>query len=233
MVEEASGLGHQHRDISGGWARAAVFGVSDGLVSNVALILGFAGASAAGGTVRLAGIAGLVAGAVSMAAGEYVSVRAQAELLERELAIERHSLRHNPEWEVRELVRIYVERGFDADVAEAMARNAMATPELALETHAREEIGVDPDSLGSPWLAAGASFVAFAIGAVVPLLPWFFTEGDAAIGASVVLGAVAAFTVGLVLGAFTGRSRLYSAMRQLGIAAGAAVITSAIGNWVG
>ncbi len=213
--------------------RAAVFGVSDGLVSNVALILGFAGASAAADTVRLAGIAGLVAGAVSMAAGEYVSVRAQAELLQRELDIERHSLHHHPELEVQELIGIYTERGFDADVAEAMARNAMATPELALETHAREEIGVDPESLGSPVLAALASFVAFAIGAVVPLLPWFFSDGDGAIVASVALGACAAFGVGLALGSFTGRSKLYSAARQLFIAAVAAGVTTVIGYWVG
>lgn len=213
--------------------RAAVFGVSDGLVSNVSLILGFAGASAAADTVRLAGIAGLVAGAVSMAAGEYVSVRAQAELLQRELDLERHSLHHNPELEVQELVGIYVARGFDADVAEAMARNAMSTPELALETHAREEIGVDPASLGSPHLAAIASFLAFAVGAIVPLLPWFWSEGSVAVVASVGLGASASFAVGLALGAFTGRSKLYSASRQLAIAAVAAGVTTAIGYWVG
>jgi len=213
--------------------RAAVFGVSDGLVSNVSLVLGFAGAQAAGDTVRLAGIAGLVAGAVSMAAGEYVSVRAQAELFERELAVERHSLHHHPELEVQELTGIYVERGFDAHVAQAMARNAMATPELALETHAREEIGVDPASLGSPILAAVASFLAFTIGAVIPVLPWFWAEGTAAIVASVVLGAAAAFGVGLALAGFTGRSRLFSAARQLLIAAIAAGVTSAIGYWVG
>lgn len=213
--------------------RAAVFGVSDGLVSNVALILGFAGASAAADTVRLAGVAGLVAGAVSMAAGEYVSVRAQAELLQRELDIERHSLHHHPEDEVQELIGIYVERGFDPGVAEAMARNAMATPELALETHAREEIGVDPESLGSPHLAALASFVAFAIGAIVPLVPWFWMHGTSAIITSVVLGAVAAFGVGLALAGFTGRSKLYSASRQLLIAALAAGATTVIGYWVG
>ncbi|HET8931036.1 MAG TPA: VIT1/CCC1 transporter family protein [Acidimicrobiales bacterium] len=233
MIDDAPSLGHQHRDISGGWMRAAVFGVSDGLVSNVSLILGFAGASAAVDTVRLAGIAGLVAGAVSMAAGEYVSVRAQAELLQRELDLERHSLHRNPELEVQELIGIYTKRGFDADVAEAMARNAMATPELALETHAREEIGVDPESLGSPVLAAFASFVAFTLGAVLPLLPWFWIDGTGAIIASVVLGAVGAFGVGLALGSFTGRSKIYSASRQLLIAAIAAAVTTAIGYWVG
>jgi VIT1/CCC1 family predicted Fe2+/Mn2+ transporter len=233
MVDEIPSLGHQHRDVTGGWMRAAVFGVSDGLVSNVSLILGFAGASAAGDTVRLAGIAGLVAGAVSMAAGEYVSVRAHTELLQRELDVERHSLHHNPELEVQELMGIYEKRGFDADVAEAMARNAMATPELALETHAREEIGVDPESLGSPGLAAIASFLAFTVGAVLPLLPWFWSEGSAAIIASVGLGALGAFGVGLALASFTGRSKLYSASRQLLIAAFAAAATTASGYWVG
>lgn len=213
--------------------RAGIFGVSDGLVSNVSLILGFAGADAAADTVRLAGIAGLVAGAVSMAAGEYVSVRAQTELLQRELDIEAHSLRHHPEAEVDELTRIYVERGVDPDVAEAMSRNVMATPELALETHAREEIGVDPASLGSPHLAALASFIAFAVGAVIPLIPWFIGSGWGAVVASAVLGALAAFTVGLALAGFTGRSRWFSALRQLAIAAAAAGVTTLIGFWVG
>lgn len=213
--------------------RAAVFGVSDGLVSNVSLILGFAGATAGAEMVRLAGIAGLVAGAVSMAAGEYVSVRAQTELLQRELDVEAHSLRHFPDDEVRELTQIYVDRGIPGEVAQAMATAAMATPELALETHVREEIGVDPSSLGSPHLAALASFVAFALGAVIPLVPWFFATGSAAIVASVVSGGVAAFGVGAVLAAFTGRSRWFSACRQLAIAALAAGVTTLIGFLVG
>lgn len=213
--------------------RASIFGVSDGLVSNVALILGFAGASAAAPTVRLAGIAGLVAGAVSMAAGEYVSVRAQVELFQRELAVEAASLRHQPEAEVNELTGIYVARGIDPDVAEAMARNVMDSPELALQTHVREEIGVDPTSLGSPVLASLASFVAFAFGAAIPLLPWFFTHGSTAITISVVAGSVTAFGVGWALAGFTGRSRLFSALRQFAIAALAAGVTTIIGYWVG
>lgn len=213
--------------------RAAVFGVSDGLVSNVSLILGFAGASAAVETVRLAGLAGLVAGSVSMAAGEYVSVRAQAELFERELDIERRALRHYPELEVAELTEIYEHRGIEAEIADAMARSAMATPELALETHAREELGIDPTSLGSPWLAAIASFLAFTVGAIIPLVPWYLTSGGTAIVESAVLGGITAFVVGLALAGFTGRSKLFSAFRHLGIAAFAAGVTTLVGHWVG
>ena len=224
---------HTHRDISGGWARAAVFGVSDGLVSNVSLILGFAGASATVDNVRLAGMAGLVAGAVSMAAGEYVSVRAQAELLEHELEKERLSLHHHPEFETAELTKIYVDRGIEPDVAGAMARSAMSNPELALETHAREELGINPSSLGSPVAAAAASFVAFAIGAVLPLVPWFVTSGSAAIVASVLLGALVALVVGWALAGFTGRSKVFSALRQLGIAVVAAGATTLVGHFVG
>lgn len=222
-----------HRDIHGGWARAAVFGISDGLVSNVSLILGFAGAKAATADVRLAGIAGLVSGAISMAAGEYVSVRAQSELLQRELDMERRELHRNPELEVMELTGIYVARGHDAEVAEAMARSAMATPELALETHAREELGIDPKSLGSPPAAAVASFVAFTIGALMPLIPWFLTSGTAAIVSSVVVGALVAIAVGAALAGFTGRSPLFSAFRQLAIATFAAGATTTIGYLIG
>lgn len=224
---------HTHRDLSGGWARAAVFGVSDGLVSNVSLILGFAGANASTSSVRLAGLAGLVAGAVSMAAGEYVSVRAHTELLEHELEKERLSLNRHPESEIAELTNIYVDRGIDKDVAGAMARSAMSDPQLALETHAREELGINPSSLGSPFAAAGASFVAFAIGALLPVLPWFITSGAAAIMASVIVGALIALAVGWALAGFTGRSKILSALRQLGIAVVAAGATTLVGHFVG
>src|SRR4051795_10557080 len=185
---------HHHRDVQGGAARAAVFGVSDGLVSNVSLILGVAGAVATTdpGIVRLAGVAGLVAGAFSMAAGEYVSMRAQTELLERELEIERREIHRRPENERRELAAIYRSRGAESGTADKLAREMMRDPELALETHAREELGIDPASLGSPVRAAVSSFVAFGIGAVVPLIPWFFTAGYAAVVASVIVGSIAA-----------------------------------------
>jgi VIT1/CCC1 family predicted Fe2+/Mn2+ transporter len=224
---------HHHRDVQKGSARAAVFGVSDGLVSNVSLILGVAGADPAPGVVRLAGLAGLIAGAVSMAAGEYVSMRAQAELFERELEIERRELRRAPHAETIELSKIYESRGVQPTRARALAEEMMRDPDLALETHAREELGIDPDSLGSPWSAAISSFIAFTIGALVPLVPWFFATGTAATIASVILGAVAAVVVGVALAGLTGRSPLWSGSRQLAITAGAAAVTFAVGKVVG
>jgi VIT1/CCC1 family predicted Fe2+/Mn2+ transporter len=226
---------HHHRDVQGGNARAAVFGISDGLVSNVSLILGVAGAAARSGPglVRLAGMAGLVGGAFSMAAGEYVSMRAQTELIERELELERRELHRRPEKERRELAAIYKSRGVEDDTADALAHQIMRDPEVALETHAREELGVDPSSLGSPIGAATSSFIAFSIGAVVPLLPWFFSKGYPAVVLSVTLGIVAALVVGAALAQFTGRSPLRSALRQLLIAALAASVTYGIGALVG
>ncbi len=224
---------HHHRDIKGGTARAAVFGVSDGLVSNVSLILGVAGANPGAGVVRLAGLAGLIAGAVSMAAGEYVSMRAQAELLERELDMERIELRRNPHVETAELTQIYQSRGMDPDRARELAEEMMANPDLALETHAREELGIDPHELGSPVGASVSSFVAFALGALLPLLPWFFARGGGATVASVVLGALGAIGVGIALSRFTGRSAAVSAGRQLLIATVAATVTFAVGSAVG
>src|SRR5436305_11513596 len=218
---------HHHRDVEGGAARAAVFGVSDGLVSNVSLILGVAGAVASTnpGFVRLAGLAGLVAGAFSVAAGEYVSMRAQSELLERELELERREIRRRPENERRELAAIYRSRGVDPSMADDMATELMRDPEVALETHAREELGIDPGSLGSPVGAAVSSFLAFCIGGAIPLMPWFFTEGTTAVVLSVTFGAIAAIIVGALLAQFTGRSPLRSALRQLFIAAVAATVT--------
>ena len=224
---------HHHRNIQGGAARAAVFGMSDGLVSNVSLILGVAGANPAPGVVRLAGLAGLVAGAFSMAAGEYVSMKAQAELLERELELERIEIRRRPETERRELAGIYRARGVDPEVAEELASEMMRNPDLALETHAREELGIDPSELGSPLKAAFSSFLAFAVGAVVPLVPWFVSRGVAATIGSVIVGALSAIGIGVALSAFTGRPWLRSALRQLVIAAAAAGITFAIGSAVG
>ena len=144
---------HRHRNVQGGTARAAVFGVSDGLVSNVALILGIAGASTDPTFVRVAGVTGLLAGAISMAAGEYVSLKARAELVERELAIERASIAENPEAETAELAAIYVERGLTPEQAKVVAAELMSDPEVALDVHARQELGVDPTQLGSPLAA--------------------------------------------------------------------------------
>jgi len=224
---------HHHRDLHGGTARAAVFGVSDGLVSNVSLILGVAGANPAPGVVRLAGLAGLIAGAVSMAAGEFVSMKAQGELLERELDMERIELRRNPQVETMELSQLYADRGIQPDRARALAEDVMRDPDLALEAHAREELGINPNALGSPRGAAGSSFVSFTLGAALPLLPWFFAHGAVAVLASVILGAVGAVCVGLALARFTGRPPLRLAVRQLAIAAVAAAVTSAVGALVG
>lgn len=231
--QHANHMVHDHRDVQGGWARAAVFGVSDGLVSNVALILGVAAAGPEASTVLVAGVSGLLAGAASMAAGEYVSVRAQAELVERELAIERVSIAEKPRAETRELAAIYEARGIDKEQAESMASAVMADPDIALEVHAREELGVDPEAVGDPIAAAGSSFVAFAIGAALPLVPWFLSEGTIAIVTSIIVGIVAAATVGLVLARFTERSKLKTAGRQVGLAAAACLLTWLIGSLLG
>jgi vacuolar iron transporter family protein len=224
---------HHHRDVRSGSARAAVFGVSDGLVSNVSLILGVAGADPGAGVVRLAGLAGLIAGAVSMAAGEYVSMKAQNELLQRELDVERRELHRNPHVETVELTQIYQSRGIDPDRARELAEDIMRDPDLALETHAREELGIDPKQLGSPEGAAVSSFAAFAIGALVPLLPWFFGSGRGAVAASVVLGLVSCAVVGGLLARFTGRSVLFSAGRQMAIGIIAGTVTFVVGALVG
>lgn len=224
---------HRHRSVSTGGARAAVFGASDGLVSNVALILGVAAAEPVEGIVRLAGLSGLVAGAVSMAVGEYVSMRSQAELYERELTVEREAQRKNPELEELELAKIYESRGVEPDVAAELAAAMMADPEIALEVHAREELGFDPDQLGSPIAAAASSFVAFSLGALLPLIPWLFTGGTGAIVASVVLGVVGALGLGITVGVLSMRSPIYAGLRQLGLAAVATAATMAIGSLVG
>ncbi|MDQ1445235.1 MAG: vacuolar iron transporter family protein [Acidimicrobiaceae bacterium] len=224
---------HHHRNIQGGTARAAVFGISDGLVSNVALVIGVAGAHPAASVVRLAGVVGLLGGAFSMAAGEFNSMQAQRELLERELEIERKELHRRPENERRELVQIYRSRGVDKELAEELATEMHRDPDLALETHAREELGIDPAELGSPGSAALASFITFAIGAVIPLMPWFFAQGTTAIWLSVALGLVASLAVGVGLSAFTGRSWLRTAARQLVVGVFAAGVPYLIGRAVG
>jgi vacuolar iron transporter family protein len=224
---------HHHRDIRGGGARAAIFGVSDGLVTNVSLVLGIAGASPGGSIVRLAGVAGLVAGAFSMAAGEFISMTAQRELLQRELDIEREALADNPRAESKELQGMYERRGIDPGVARDMVDQVMQDPELALETHAREELGISAAHLGSPVQSALSSFVTFAIGAFIPLLPWLITRGTVAIVWSIVLGALASLIVGAILAAFTERPLVKSAVRQLLITATAAAVTYGIGRAIG
>ena len=224
---------HRHRDVQGGAARAAVFGISDGLVSNVALILGIAGASTDPTFVRVAGVSGLLAGAISMAAGEYVSLRAQAELVERELDIERRSIAENPEAETAELAAIYRERGLDPDHAKQVAEGLMADPEVALDVHAREELGVNPTQLGNPMVAAASSFGSFALGAFVPLVPWLGGGGNNAVWASVILGLSVAALVGAVLARLTERSVVRTVARQLLVVGGACGATYLIGTALG
>jgi vacuolar iron transporter family protein len=224
---------HTHRDVRGGGARAAVFGLSDGLVTNISLVLGVAGASPGGQVVRLVGVAGLVAGAFSMAAGEYLSMTAQRELMERELEVERASLSQSPEGEALELRGMYEQRGIDPEVARDMVHEVMADPQLALETHAREELGISPEHLGRPLQSALSSFFTFALGAFIPLVPWLVAKGNGAIVASAVLSALAAVAVGVVLAAFTQRPMVRSALRQLVITAGAAAVTYGVGRGIG
>jgi VIT1/CCC1 family predicted Fe2+/Mn2+ transporter len=224
---------HHHRDVQGGAARAAVFGVSDGLVSNMGLILGVAGADPAPGVVRLAGLAGLLAGAVSMAAGEYNSMRVQFELLERELAIEARELQRRPDHETAELTRVYEARGLAPDRAHEVASALMHDPAAALEVHAREELGIDPANLGSPRAAAMSSLASFAVGAVVPLVPWFVAAGMAATVASLVLGVVAAVVVGGLVARSTARPIGRAMVRQVLFTVVPAAITFALGRVLG
>jgi VIT1/CCC1 family predicted Fe2+/Mn2+ transporter len=218
----------------GGGLRAAIFGLSDGLVSNVSLVLGTAGAHPGAGVVRLAGLAGLLGGSFSMAAGEYVSMSAQREAFERELAVERSELARNPNAEKHELEQIYVRRGMTPELASQAAGELMADPDLALTTHAREELGLDPQNLGAPVVAAALSFVTFALGALLPLLPYLVgNSGNTAIFAAIVLAGLGAIGIGTLLSVFTARPRLYSAMRSLLICAAAGAVTYAIGTAIG
>ncbi len=224
-----------HRSGGGGTLRAAIFGVSDGLVSNAALVLGIAGATSGGdgSFVVLAGVAGLLAGAFSMAAGEYVSMRSQTEVLERQIELERAELEAMPEEEEKEIAAIYRGRGFPEGEAAAIAKRLMADPKIALETLVREELGLDPEELGSPWGASIGSFVAFAIGAFVPLLPFILLTGGTALAVSIGLTSLALFAVGASVSLLTGRSALYSGARQLLIGIAAAGITYLIGSLIG
>ena len=226
-------LNEVHRDITGGAVRAAVFGISDGLISNTSLILGVAGAHPSAGLVRLAGLAGLVGGACSMAIGEFISMSAQRELYEREMEIEAAEIKGRPEWESKELARIYESRGVPRDIAEQFAAHMMVDPEIALATHAKEELGIDPNSLGSPNQAAVSSLFSFALGAIIPLTPWFFTTGDAGIFISILVSVIASVVIGVGLAWATGRSIIRTVGRQVLLSAAAAGITFTIGRLVG
>jgi VIT1/CCC1 family predicted Fe2+/Mn2+ transporter len=222
---------HQHRDVTGGWIRPAVFGVTDGLVSNAALIAGVAGAHVSTHAVILTGFAGLAAGAFSMATGEYVSVASQAEVTRAEIEIEKAEIRRVPQAEEAELAAIYASRGIDPELAAEVARQLSKDPEQVWRVHAREELGVDPDDLPSPWTAAMSSFVAFAIGAMVPLLPYLL--GAASLPLSLGLAGIGLFAAGALVSRFTTRSWYYAGLRQLVLGAAAAGVTYAIGSAIG
>ena len=224
----------RHRGLAtGGNLRAAVFGVNDGLVSNASLILGVAGANPEPAVIVLSGVAGLLAGAFSMAAGEYVSMRSQREMFEYQIALERDELKEYPEEETSELALIYEARGLPAMEARQLAERMIADPQTGLDALAREELGLNPDELGSPWGAAIFSFAAFALGAIVPLLPFLLVRTSAALGASVALTAAALFGVGAVLSLFTGRQAWLGGLRMLLIGGAAGAMTYLIGSWLG
>ncbi len=222
-----------HRSARSGTLRAVIFGVSDGLVSNLALVMGVAGASDDGHLILFTGIAGLLAGAFSMAAGEYISMQSQRELFERQIALERAELEAMPAEEQRELAALYMAKGFPRAEAERVAARIFENPEQALDTLVREELGLDPDELGSPWGAAIGSFAAFAIGAAIPVLPYLFGGGTAVFAASIILSLAALFVVGAGVSLLTGRSLLFSGFRQVAIGAAAAAVTYAVGTLIG
>jgi vacuolar iron transporter family protein len=223
-----------HRSVAGGLPRAAVFGVNDGLVSNVSLILGFAGGGAGASLVRLAGIAGAVAGAISMAAGEWVSISAQNDLIHRELEIERRELERHPLAETVELAGMYEAHGMAPEQARLAAADVMRQPDEALIVHAREELGVDPEGLASAWQAAALSFVCFLLGALAPVLPWLGSAtGTAPTLASIAIGIVVAAIVGALIAGFAERPMFLAIVRQVVIVLGACAITYGIGQLVG
>lgn len=227
-------IGGRHRTSgAGNTLRAAVFGVNDGLVSNAALMLGVAGAVSDHGTILLTGAAGLLAGALSMAAGEYVSVRSQREMFEYQIGLEREELEQYPQEEAAELALIYAAKGIPQQEAEALAQRLLQDPERALDTLAREELGLNPDELGSPWQAAIASFLAFGCGAMIPLAPFAVPLCEAPLTASIAFTGAALFGVGTLLSLFTGRQALYGGLRMLSIGALAGAATYLIGGALG
>ncbi|MEV0533268.1 VIT1/CCC1 transporter family protein [Kitasatospora sp. NPDC050463] len=222
--------GH-HRDVNGGWLRPAVFGAMDGLVSNVALMTGVVGGAVSNSTVVLTGLAGLAAGACSMAAGEYTSVASQRELVQAEIEVERLELRRNPQGELAELAQLYASRGVDPALAHEVARQLSADPDRTLEVHAREELGVDPNDLPSPWVAAGSSFVCFAVGALLPLLPYLL--GATSLLPALLLSMAGLFLCGAVVARVTARTWWYSGLRQLVLGGAAAAVTYLLGVLIG
>ncbi|MCX4727190.1 VIT1/CCC1 transporter family protein [Streptomyces sp. NBC_01306] len=230
-LHEAHRDNHTHRDVNGGWLRPAVFGAMDGLVSNLALMTGVAGGDVSHRTIVITGLVGLAAGAFSMAAGEYTSVASQRELVQAELEVERRELRKHPLDEMKELAALYVSRGVEPRLAAEVAEQLSRDPEQALEIHAREELGIDPDDLPSPLVAALSSFGAFALGALLPLLPYLL--GATALWLALLLALIGLFGCGAVVARVTARSWWYSGLRQLALGGAAAGITYALGALFG
>ncbi len=217
-----------------GTLRAVIFGVSDGLVSNLSLVMGVAGAVASNpGFILLAGIAGLLAGAFSMAAGEYISMQSQRELFQRQIELERAEMDAMPEEEEAELAAAFRGKGFTENESRTIAHRIFQDPKVALDMLVREELGLDPDELGSPWGAAFGSFVAFAAGAAVPVVPFLFGGGTVITAISLGASLIALFAVGAAVSLLTGRSLLFSGIRQLAIGLGAAIVTYIIGSIIG
>jgi VIT1/CCC1 family predicted Fe2+/Mn2+ transporter len=223
----------RHRGAAGGALRAGVFGVNDGLLSNLLLVVGVAGGTSDRGIILLVGLAGLLAGAFSMAAGEWVSVQSQRELYEREISVEREELREFPEEELEELVLIYQAKGLSEDEAKALAGRIMRRPESALDTLTREELGLAPGDLGSPWVAATSSFASFAVGAFIPVLPFLIGSGAAAMAVAIGLSAIALFAVGSAVALLAGRSPVRGGLRQVVIAALVGIVVHLIGRLIG
>jgi VIT1/CCC1 family predicted Fe2+/Mn2+ transporter/rubrerythrin len=222
-----------HRSGRSGTFRATIFGASDGLVSNLSLVMGVAGAAVDNHFIVLAGIAGLLAGASSMAAGEYISMQSQREMFEHQIAIEREEMRVMPDVEQAELAKIYRAKGLSAADADRIAARLMEDPKQALDTKVREELGLDPNELGSAWGAAIYSFVSFAFGAVVPLVPFLITSGQVAFVAALGLSFAALFAVGAGVSIVTGRGMVFSGLRQVLIGAVAATVTYGVGTLIG
>ena len=223
----------RHRVGAAGALRAGVFGFNDGLVSNLSLVMGVAGGSGDSRIILLAGVAGLVAGAFSMATGEWISVKSQRELYEREIAMEADELQHFPEEEREELALIYRAKGVDREEAESLAARLMSRPDTALDTLVREELGIDPSELVSPWTAALSSFVTFALGAFIPVIPYVAGSGAAALGAAAGLAGVMLLAVGAAISVFTGRPGLANGARMLVIGALSAGATYGVGRLIG
>ena len=224
----------RHRSAGGNALRAAVLGANDGLVSNLSLVMGVAGATLAGKGVLIAGLAGLLAGAISMALGEWLSVQSSRELYGHQIATEKEEIENAPEEEAEELALIYESRGLPPENARSLAKQILSNKDTALDTLAREELGINPDELGgSAWEAAITSFILFALGAILPVAPFLFTSGMPAVFFSIGLSVIGLFVLGAVITLFTGRSILYSGFRMVLFGLIAAAVTFGIGRLIG